>query len=125
MAEAPFILYIRWIPWTKDAALAVKHGAWEQRMKHYKLARWPELEAPFHRTVYRRMLHQMSQRYVSVQQLVHESGLSRAAVVQFIDTLAERKLLTECEQAEPPSGFGSLRPVAWFRRTFSGAPENV
>ena len=94
-------------------------------MKHYKLVAWPDLPAPFHRTAYRRMLHQMSQRHVSVQQLIHESGLSRAAVTQFLDTLIARHLLTEREQAAPASLFASLSPVEWFRRTFSGVEERA
>ena len=88
-------------------------------MKQYKLCAWPDLSAPFHRTAYRRMLHQMSQRYVSVPQLMHESGLARGAVVQFLESLAERALLVEREHGGPDSMFGNLRPIAWLRRTFS------
>jgi hypothetical protein len=88
-------------------------------MKHYKLVAWPDLPAHFHRTAYRRMLHRMSQRYVSVTQLMQESGLGRHAVMQFLDTLSERELLTSRELAsEPDSLFGQLRPLEWFRRTF-------
>ncbi|MBA2722203.1 MAG: hypothetical protein H0W48_07550 [Methylibium sp.] len=88
-------------------------------MKQYKLCAWPDLSAPFHRTAYRRMLHQMSQRYVSVPQLMHESGLARSAVVQFLESLAERALLVDREHGAPESMFGNLRPIAWLRRTFS------
>ncbi|WP_428423229.1 helix-turn-helix domain-containing protein [Methylibium sp.] len=90
-------------------------------MKQYKLAAWPDLPAPFHRTAYRRMLHQMSHRHVSVRQLMQESGLARSAVVQFLDTLTERELLSEREHAAPLSMLGRLRPVAWWRRTFAAA----
>lgn len=88
-------------------------------MKQYKLSAWPDLPAPFHRTAYRRMLHQMSQRYVSVPHLMRESGLARHAVVQFLESLAERALLVERENGAPDSVFDSLRPLAWLRRTFS------
>lgn len=66
-------------------------------MKQYKLVAWPDLPAPFHRMAYRRMLHQMSQRHVSLRQLARQSGLERSAVQRFIDTLAERELLLESE----------------------------
>lgn len=88
-------------------------------MKQYKLAAWPDLPAAFHRTAYRRMLHQMSQRFVSVQQLMRASGLTRNAVVRFLDTLTERSLLVEREHANRDSLFDSLMPLAWLRRTFA------
>lgn len=93
-------------------------------MKQYKLAAWPDLPASFHRTAYRRMLHRMSQRHVSVQQLMHESGLARAAVMQFLDTLEERKLLDQREEvqdSQPGSLFGQLRPLEWLKRALVGA----
>lgn len=93
-------------------------------MKQYKLGAWPDLPASFHRTAYRRMLHRMSQRHVSVQQLMHESGLARAAVMQFLEILHERQLLDEREQTEdtaPASFFGQLRPLEWLKRAFTGA----
>ena len=86
-------------------------------MKHYKLSAWPDLPAPFHRTAYRRMLHQMSQRYVSVQQLVQESGLARGEVLQFLDTLSERALLDLREHSTPPAR--ATGPFGWLRRAFS------
>lgn len=90
-------------------------------MKQYKLAAWPDLPAAFHRTAYRRMLHQMSQRHVSVQQLMHASGLTRNAVMQFLDILSARALLVEREHAGRDSLFDSLMPLAWLRRTFATA----
>ena len=87
-------------------------------MKHYKLQAWPDLPAAFHRTAYRRMLHKMSQRYASVQQLMSESGLARTAVVQFLDMLAERKLLTVRDDGVPDSRFGPTSAFQWVRRTF-------
>jgi hypothetical protein len=88
------------------------------QMKHYKLNAWLELPAPLDRTAYRRMLHQMSQSFVSVPQLMLQSGLARRAVIEFLDLLAERGLLTAREQGAPDSRFGRLDPVLWYRRTF-------
>ena len=95
-------------------------------MKEFKLAAWPDLPAPYHRTVYRRMLSDMSHRYMSVQQLVLSSGAGRLDVRLFLQMLGERGLLRERE-GEPDSIFDSLRPIGdWFRRTITGAevPRN-
>jgi hypothetical protein len=95
-------------------------------MKEYKLAAWPDLPAPYHRTVYRRMLSDMSHRYMSIPQLVLSSGATRIEVRTFLQMLGERELLRERE-GEPDSIFDSLRPIGdWFRRTITGSevPKN-
>ena len=95
-------------------------------MKEFKLAAWPELPAPYHRTVYRRMLSDLSHRYMSVSQLILSSGASKLEVRQFMQMLNERGLLRERE-GEADSIFDSLRPIGeWFRRTITGAevPKN-
>lgn len=68
-------------------------------MKQYKLAAWPELPAAFRGMPYRRMLHQMSQRHVSLRQLSRQSGLEHSAVRRFIETLAERNLVVAREES--------------------------
>ena len=88
-------------------------------MKQYRLAAWPQLRAPFDKIAYRRMLSDMSLRYVSVAQLVETSGLRRSEVRQFLEMLAAADLLREHDGLEPDSLFGSLRPLGgWLRRTF-------
>jgi hypothetical protein len=90
-------------------------------MKEFKLAAWPELPAPYHRTVYRRMLSDMSHRYMSVSALVLSSGAPKMDVRLFLQMLDENGLLLERE-GEPDSFLDSLRPVGdWFRRTIFGA----
>ena len=90
-------------------------------MKEFKLTAWPDLPAPYHRTVYRRMLSDMSHRYMSVQQLVLSSGATKLEVRLFMQMLHERDLLCERE-GEPDSIFDSLRPIGeWFRRTITGS----
>jgi hypothetical protein len=90
-------------------------------MKEYKLAAWPELTAPYHRTVYRRMLSDMSHRYMSVSALVLSSGASKTEVRAFLQMLDEGGLLLDRE-GEQDSFLDSLRPVGnWFRRTLFGA----
>jgi hypothetical protein len=86
-------------------------------MKEYKLAAWPELPAPFHRTVYRRMLSDMSHRYMTASALVMSSGAAKFEVRQFLHMLDDRGLLLdrECDNDS------ILGPVGdWFRKTIFG-----
>ena len=94
-------------------------------MKEYRLTAWPELAPPFHRTAYRRLLSDMSHRFVTVQQLTDTSGLRRNEVRQFLEMLDGRELLEERESvASPDSQFWSLRPLGgWLRRAISSAPS--
>ena len=82
-------------------------------MKEYKLSAWPDLPSSFHRTSYRRMLSDMSHRFVTVQQLIASSGASRMEVRLFLQMLTERGLLAvrDAERTRM-SAFGS-----WQRRT--------
>jgi hypothetical protein len=85
-------------------------------MKEYKLSAWPDLPASFHRTSYRRMLSDMSHRFVTVQQLMAGSGASRLEVRMFLQMLAERGLLAEREaERNPVASLGS-----WLRRALQG-----
>ena len=87
-------------------------------MKEYRLVAWPELQQPFDRTAYRRMLSDMLHRYMSVAQLVSCSGLKRHEVIAFIEGLEVRGLLSDrgAEATEPDSVFDSLRPIGgWIR----------
>lgn len=85
-------------------------------MKHFKLTAWPELQAPYHRTAYRRMLCDMSHRFVSLPHLVSVSGLGKFEVRRFIDMLDARGLITERSiSREADSIFGGLKPIgAWI-----------
>jgi hypothetical protein len=89
-------------------------------MKEYRLAAWPELAPPFHRTGYRRILSDMSQRFVSLSQLAACSGLKRQDVRAFLELLDARGVLIERERAADDSLFGSLRPLGgWIKRAMS------
>ena len=87
-------------------------------MKEYRLIAWAELPAPYHRTAYRRMLIDMSHRYVSLAQLMTSSSLKRQEAQQFLDALEARGVLLQRELYEPSdSMFGSLRPLGdWLRK---------
>jgi hypothetical protein len=93
-------------------------------MKEYRLAAWPELAPPFDRTAYRRMLSDLSHRFMSLPQLIDASSLRRSEVRGFIDMLESRSLLIERESMVPESLFWSLRPLGgWLRRAISSAPH--
>jgi hypothetical protein len=93
---------------------------WGKAMKEYRLVAWPELQPPFHRTAYRRMLSDMSHRHMSVAQLVSCSGIRRQEVRQFLDMLESRSLLSERDLFAQESVFGPLRPLGgWLRRALN------
>jgi hypothetical protein len=89
-------------------------------MKEYRLSAWPDLSPPFHRTAYRRMASDMSQRYMTVAQLADVSGLKRMEVKNFVEMLEAKGLLRERECMTPDAQFWSLRPLGgWLRRAIS------
>jgi hypothetical protein len=92
-------------------------------MKEYRLTGWPELAPPFHRTAYRRILSDMSHRFVTLPQLADTSGLRRQDVRSFMDMLGARGLLVERESVASDSLFG-LGPLGgWLRRAISSPPH--
>ena len=89
-------------------------------MKEYRLTSWPELAAPFQGSAYRRMLSDMSHRYVSMSQLMSSSGVRRQDVRQFLDSLDSRGLLVEWELFVSDTLLDSVRPLGdWIRRKFN------
>jgi len=75
-------------------------------MKEYRLAAWPELRAPHDRMAYRRMASALSQRHMTVGQLVDASGLRRLEIENFLEILQARGVLTERRRRGP--GFVAL-----------------
>ncbi|MBS0447910.1 MAG: hypothetical protein JSR59_18385 [Proteobacteria bacterium] len=84
-------------------------------MKQYRLTAWPDLRAPFQRTAYRRILNDMSQRYVTLSELAGTSGLRRRDVRQFVDMLCDRGMVGE-RKADAPSRLAALLPMLRLRR---------
>jgi hypothetical protein len=86
-------------------------------MKEYRLTAWPELASAFQSTGYRRMLNDLSQRYLTLNQLAEVSNLRRKEVRSFLEMLETRGMLVERESMAPESLFWSLRPLSgWLRR---------
>ena len=85
-------------------------------MKEYRLLAWPELPAEYRRTAHRRVLSEMSQRFVSVSKLVEISGLKKAELRAFLEMLDDRDVIADRDTAAPDSLLDSLRPLGWLRR---------
>lgn len=86
-------------------------------MKEYRLLAWPELPAEFQRTGHRRVLSDMSLRYMSQAQLTEVSGLKKGEVRQLLDVLDARGVLDERDGTAPDSFLDSIGRLGWFRRS--------
>jgi hypothetical protein len=90
-------------------------------MKEYRLTGWPDLDASYERMAYRRMLCDMSQRYVTLTRLVTVSGLGKGEVGRFVALLESRGVVTQRDGLPLPSVLSTLRPLAWLRRALAPA----
>ena len=88
-------------------------------MKEYRLLAWPELPAEYRRTAHRRILSEMSQRFVSVPKLIEVSGLKKTELRVFLDMLDDRAVLADRDTAAPDSFFDSISPLGWLRRAMN------
>lgn len=75
-------------------------------MNEFRLLSWPELEHASLRTAHCRVLHAMSQRHASVDELAQASGLARPMVRRFIRELDHRGLLHKRRRGG--------HPLAWM-----------
>ena len=62
-------------------------------MKQYKLTAWPELPPRFQKTTMRRVVSELSQRFVSVRDLARSSGASARDIEELISTLEKDGML--------------------------------
>jgi hypothetical protein len=88
-------------------------------MKEYRLLAWPELPAEYRRTAHRRVLSEMSQRFMSLTKLVEVSGLRKSEVRAFVEMLDGCAVITERDTSAPDSFFDSLSPLGWLRRAIN------
>lgn len=88
-------------------------------MKEYRLLAWPEHSAEFHRTGHRRVLSEMSLRYMSVVQLADVSGLKKSEVRTFVGMLDGRGLVADRDTIAPDSFLDSISPLGWLRRAIN------
>ena len=92
-------------------------------MKEYRLLAWPEHSADFQRTGHRRVLSEMSLRYMSLAQLADVSGLKKNEVRSFVEMLDGRGLVAERDTTAPDSFLDSIRPLGWLRRAITVAQD--
>ncbi len=88
-------------------------------MKEYRLLAWPEHSAEFQRTGHRRVLSEMSLRFMSLAQLADASGLKKSDVRAFVEMLDGRGLVSERDATAPDSFLDSIRPLGWLRRAIA------
>ena len=62
-------------------------------MKQYKLTAWPDLSPRFQKTTMRRVVSELSQRFVSVRDLARSSGAPSREVEELISKLAKDGML--------------------------------
>ena len=85
-------------------------------MKEYRLLAWPELPAEFKRTAHRRVLSDMSLRYMSIAQLCDVSGLKKGDLKNLLQMLEARGVLDERDATAPDSFLDSIGRLSWLRR---------
>lgn len=81
-------------------------------MQEYKLKAWPDLPPEYRKTAYRRLVSELSQRHVQIEQLQRCSGLSTSDIEGFLKFLDRREVLESRESVseKPKSG--------WMRALF-------
>ena len=86
-------------------------------MKEYRLLAWPELPAEFKRTAHRRVLSDMSLRFMSIAQLCEVSGLKKGELKNLLQMLDARGVLDERDASAPDSFLDSIGRLGWLRRS--------
>jgi hypothetical protein len=97
-------------------------------MKEYKLVSLPDRIQSFDKIVFRRILSDLSHRYLTFAELVNSSGLKRQEIRKFLLALQAQGLLQErdCELefSSPPAFWDSLlQPPSWLRRALTITPD--
>ena len=88
-------------------------------MKQYKLTAWPDLAPRFQKTTMRRVVSELSQRFVSVRDLARSSGASAREVEELIVKLEKDGMLmtraTPQAVGQSGGGWNQWWPVAAVR----------
>lgn len=90
-------------------------------MKEYRLLAWPDLPAEFKRTAHRRVLSDMSLRFMSIAQLCEVSGLKKGDLKSLLHLLDGRGVLDERDATAPDSFLDSIGRLGWLRRAAPAA----
>ena len=84
-------------------------------MKQYKLTAWPELAPRFQKTTMRRVVSELSQRFVSTRDLARSSGAAPRDIEELIAKLDKDGMLMTRDAPQSVSGSQTWRdwwPVA-------------
>ena len=81
-------------------------------MKQYKLTAWPDLPPRFQKTTMRRVVSELSQRFVSVRDLARSSGASARDIEELIGKLEKDGMLMT--RATPQSVSQSTTWHQWW-----------
>ena len=86
-------------------------------MKQYKLTAWPDLTPRFQNTAMRRVVSELSQRFVSIRDLSRSSGASGRDIEELISKLdKDGMLMSRAEPATTQAGaWRQWWPVAAVR----------
>ncbi len=87
-------------------------------MKQYKLTGWPELSPRFQSTAMRRVVSELSQRFVSTRDLARSSGASPREIEELIAKLSKDEMLMTRDAPQSvssPTNWREWWPVAAFR----------
>ena len=92
-------------------------------MKEYRLLAWPELPAGFRRTAHRRVLSDLSLRFMTMPQLAGVSGLRKGELRDLLNLLEARGVLDERDNAAPDAAPESVSPLDRWRRAFASGQQ--
>jgi hypothetical protein len=92
-------------------------------MKEHRLLAWPELPPEYKRTAHRRVLSEMSLRFMTLAQLADVSGLKKSELRNLLGMLDARGVLEERDGAAPDSFLDSIGRLGWFRRGDSATQQ--
>ena len=87
-------------------------------MKQYKLTAWPDLSPRFQKTTMRRVVSELSQRFVSVRDLARSSGAPAREIEELVARLARDGMLMARATPQSLTQSGSWQqwwPVAAVR----------
>jgi hypothetical protein len=89
-------------------------------MKEYKLSAWPDLPAEFRKTAYRRMVSELSQRFVTEAHLQQCSNVPMSEVRKLVDYLMSLEMLDYQEAA--PEKPRKRWPMMGLLQAWQGRP---
>ena len=88
-------------------------------MKQYKLTAWPDLSPRFQKTTMRRVVSELSQRFVSVRDLARSCGAAARDIEDLLAKLEKDGMLMTRATPQSVNRHWSGRTSAWISRRAS------